>query len=387
MRADCESMKTESTIMIIGLGDLGSVTLELLARTEGVGRLIVATRNQERAEARCNLARLGAMGQGFYPSIRHIPMDLTNPDAVAEAVVREAPNLILSTATMQTWWLPDLLPPEPAKRIKSAGFGVWLPVHLTLTLKLAEALRAADYQGVTLTAPFPDVVNCILGKLDLAPTCGVGNVDEVVPKVRRLAAQHLKQPVESVRVWLVAHHALQKAVFGGNTDAVAPYFLRVEHDGRDVTQEVEADKLLLSPCPLPHGRTVHFLTAGCTVRLIKALLSDEETFLHAPAPGGLPGGYPVIAGHGRVKPAEIDGLPLSEAIAINENSHRYDGIERIEEDGTVIFRAESADILREQLGFSCDRLKPAESQDRAKELIARFHEYARKHGVDLGDHY
>jgi len=40
-------------------------------------------------------------------------------------------------------------------------------------------------------------------------------------------------------------------------------------------------------------------------------------------------------------------------------------------------------VLRETLGCDCQRLKPAESEERARELMARFGEYAARHGVVL----
>jgi hypothetical protein len=376
-------MKTKTTIMLVGLGGLGSVVLELLARQEGLGRIVVGSRNTARGMARCNLARLGAMAQGYAPDIRFVPLDLNDKEAVAEIVHREAPDIILSTATMQTWWLPDLLPPAQAAVIKGAGFGVWLPVHLTLTLKLMETLRDAAYPGVTLTAPYPDVVNCVLGRLDLAPTCGVGNLDEIVPKVRLLAAQRLAASPDAVRVLLVAHHALLSAVFGKPTGETPPYFLRVEYEGQAVTEAIGADELMLSPHPVPSGPVMNFLTASSVVRLIRAFLSDSEALLHAPAPNGLPGGYPVVVSSSGVRPAPIAGLTLAEAIAINERSHRFDGIERIEADGTVVFCPAAADVLRAELGYDCNQLTPHESEEQAKELIARFREYAERYGVNL----
>jgi NAD(P)-dependent dehydrogenase (short-subunit alcohol dehydrogenase family) len=371
------------TLMLIGLGGLGSILLELLAREPGLGRVVVGSRNAERGVARCNLAQLGAMAQGYAPAISFVPLDLNDTEAVAESVTRAAPDIILSTATMQTWWLPDLLPPEQSALIKSAGFGAWLPVHLTLTMKLMQALRDAAYGGFTLTAPFPDVVNCVLGRLGLAPTCGVGNLDEIVPKVRLLAAQRLRTPLEAVRVLLVAHHALEAAAFGTPMDEIPPYFLRVEHGGQDVTQAIGAEALLLAPYPLPSGPATHFLTAGSAVRLVRALLSESGALLHAPAPNGLPGGYPIIASKDGVTPAPVAGLTLEEAIAINERSHRFDGIERIEADGSVVFCAAAADTLRRALGYDCQRLAPDEAEGRAQELMARFRAYAGRHGVQL----
>jgi hypothetical protein len=371
------------TVMLIGVGDLGGLVLELLAREEWPGRIVAADRNAQRGMQRCNLARIGALAQGCHPEIDFAPLDLLLPEAVAGTVQQERPDLILSTASLMTWWLPDLLPEPQAKRIKSAGFGVWLPVHLTLSLKLMEALRGAGFQGHVLTAPFPDVVNAILGKLDLAPTCGVGNLDEIVPKIRLLAAARLGVAVEEVKVTLVAHHALEPYVFGKPAGDVPPYFLRIEHDGHDVTGKVRARELLVAPYELPEGPLTHFLTAGSAMRLLRALATEAETYLHAPAPNGLPGGYPVLAGREGVRPAPIPGFSLDEAIAINTRSHRFDGIERIESDGTAVFVGECAEILKDELGYDCERLPVGEAEARAEELTARFEEYASRHGADL----
>jgi len=378
-----KELTMKPTIMLIGLGDLGNVILEFLAREEQLGQIVACDINKELGIARCNLAQLSAVAQGYTPSLSFTSLDINDREAVIEVVKREKPDIILNTASMQTWWLSDLLPSEQAALIKSAGFGVWLPVHLTLTLKLMEALHESDYKGIMLTAPFPDVINCVLGRLDLAPTCGIGNLDEIVPKVRLLAAQSLGVSIEEVRVLLVAHHALEPAVFGEPAKEIPPYFLRIEYDGNDVTEAVRGDELLFTPFPLPPGPAIHFLTAGSTARLIRALLSDREVLMHAPGPKGLPGGYPVIVSNKDVQIAPIKGLTVEEAIAINERSHRLDGIESIEADGTVVFCQENAEVLRVELGYDCKRLSPRESEERAKELIARFREYAGRHGVKI----
>lgn len=371
------------TVMLIGLGDLGSVILEFLVREEGLGRIVCCDLNKEQGIERCNLARLSALAQGYTPSLSFVSLDINDKEAVIRVVKKEEPEIIMNAASMQTWWLPDLLPSEQAALIKSAGFGVWLPVHMTLTLKLMEALHEIDYKGITLTAPFPDVVNFILNCLHLAPTCGVGNLDEIVPKVRLLAAERLGASLEKVRVLLVAHHALEPMVFGKTAEERPPYFLYIEHEGKNVTEEVRGDELLFAPYPLPPGPAIHFLTAGSTARLIRALLSEKEVLMHAPGPKGLPGGYPIIASSKDIRVAPIEGLTIEEAIAINERSHRFDGIESIENDGTVVFCPEAAEVLRDQLGYDCRRLNPGESEERAKELIARFREYAGRFGVNF----
>ena len=227
---------------------------------------------------------------------------------------------------------------------------MWLPLHLAPTLALMQSLATSSYAGPVLTAPFPDVVNCVLGKIGLAPTCGIGNIDELVAKVRWMTARRLGAPLETIEAVMVGHHALESAVFSGRTSEVPPYFLTITHEGVDVSESLPDDENLLAPAPLPAGPDTAFFTTGSALRLIRAILAEQESLLHAPAPSGLPGGYPVVVGRRRVDNAPIAGLELIEAVDINERSHRFDGIEAVRDDGTVVFFAESVDVLWTELG-------------------------------------
>jgi hypothetical protein len=110
-----------------------------------------------------------------------------------------------------------------------------------------------------------------------------------------------------------------------------------------------------------------------------ALLHDLNTYTHSPGPNGLPGGYPVVLS---AKGAEVvlpDDITLEEAIRMNEEAGRLDGIERIEDDGTVVFADYTAEIMKETLGFNCPSFKPEESYDRALEMIRRYRELSNKY--------
>ena len=264
-------------ILLVGLGSLGGLLLEFLARQPACGPILAAGRDIERGQARCNLARVGALAYGVSPDISFHFLDLDDPEAAGATIKKLSPDLIISTATRMSWWLPRTFQSQKAERLQAAGFGVWLPVHLSLSLNLMQALKSIQYRGLSLLAPFPDVTCPVLSAMDLAPTCGIGNLDEIVPKVRLLAAEKLGASPQSVRVYLVAHHALEDFVFRteplSSTEQTPPYFLRVEYQGEDVTEQVAGPDILFSPFPLPPGQNTHFLTASSAVRLVRALIS------------------------------------------------------------------------------------------------------------------
>jgi hypothetical protein len=262
-----------------------------------------------------------------------------------------------------------------------------------------EGLAAAGYKGPVINAAYPDVINVVLARMGMAPTVGIGNIDELVVKVRMLIARDLSIGPDELEVFLVAHHALQRTAFRSGKswsrtssleadqiaeDELPPYHLRVAHAGRDLTEKADAHGALLRPCPLPDGPGWGGFTAAAAARLVDALFSDRTWQMHAPGPAGLPGGYPVTVGTGKIEVSSIRDLSLDEAISINEKSHQFDGIARIEENGAVVLTEEAATVMRDTLGYEGKTVQPAEADQHADELVRRFNEYAGRHGVDLG---
>ena len=342
------------TLLLIGLGHVGGPLLDLLVQDDSIGRVVACTRRSETGEARCNLARLTAATGDRNVDLTYTPIDLTDHASIERVLDRYQPDLVVSTASIQTWWYTELLPDAERARLEAAKFGAWLPIHLALSLSLMQGLEKAGFKGPVLTASFPDVVNSVLAQLDLAPTAGVGNVDELATKVKLLAARKTGVPLDSLEVSLVGHHSLEKTAFGGRVGTNHPPFhLHLTHEGRDVTESSDAEELLFEPMPLPGGPAWSIFTASSSLRLIRALIADDRTRLHAPAPRGLPGGYPVLVGSGNIEVDTIPGIELDAAISINKRSHPFDGISHIDPDGTAVMVPETADIMRAELGYDC----------------------------------
>ncbi len=387
-----------ATIVLVGLGHLGGPLLDQLAGSVLVGRVVALSRGSDQGKARCNLARLSAVARGSAPNIEHRTTDVAHPGQLAAVLGEVSPDLVINAASMQTWWLLDLFPP-PANVLKAAGFGVWLPFHLRLAVRVMEGVVASGYKGPVINAAYPDVVNVVLAKMGMAPTVGIGNVDELVAKVRMLVAHNLSITPDELKVFLVAHHALQRTAFRNFENRsqansvkvdqnpgpeVPPYHLRVHHGGRDVTEQADAHGALLRPCPLPTGPSWGAFTAASAIGLVNALLSENTCEMHAPGPLGFPGGYPVSVGDGKIEISSIKDLSLEAAILINERSHQFDGIARIEENGAVVLTEEIVAIMRDTLGYDSRTVQPTEVDDHANELARCFNQYARRHDVEVG---
>ncbi|NIQ38755.1 MAG: hypothetical protein GTN81_09210 [Proteobacteria bacterium] len=98
-----------------------------------------------------------------------------------------------------------------------------------------------------------------------------------------------------------------------------------------------------------------------------------------PGPEGLPGSYPVRVGRDGGRIDLPSDLTLDEAIRINEEGQRYDGIDRIDQDGTAYFTGDGTAIMREMMGYDCRVLKLEETEARAAEVGVRFRELVKKH--------
>jgi hypothetical protein len=234
-----------------------------------------------------------------------------------------------------------------------------------------QAIRRADIKPLVINGAFSDVVNPALAKLNMAPDIGIGNVDNRIPAMRQITGSKLGVHPANVNVfWVACHYVSNRVPRHGNTGG-APHFLKIMVGDKDVTDEVGID-YVLEEIPKtwkrPTGREASALVASSVVKNILAMIDDRDLITHSPGPQGLPGGYPVRIG---AKGAQVflpQGLTLEEAIKINKEGLKYDGIEDILDDGTIVFTEKSVGIMKEYLGYDCKSLKVEEGEERAQEL-------------------
>jgi hypothetical protein len=365
--------------MLIGLGDLGGHVLEMLVRVPGRRRVITADVNEEWGYRKTNLAAFGAAQLGHYPELEFTKVDLFNVEQTAKTILSYRPDIIYTAATLQSWWVIDTLPQDVFEDLDQARIGPWIPMHLTLVYKLMQAIGETGLDVKVINSSVPDVVNHVLGKVGLAPTIGIGNVANVVPPLGSSIAYQLGVAVEDVKVFFVAHHFVSHHIPCYGHAGGAPYYLKALADGQDVTGDLDMDGVLRElPWRFrrPGGRRGHSLTASSALAVILAMANDARDLVHAPGPNGLPGGYPVTVDCEGARTALPPDIDLEEAIRINEEGAWFDGIERVDDDGTIHFRDEQMRIMKDMLGYHVKSMTVEDSEACYRELDRKYKAFA-----------
>jgi len=367
-------------IILVGVGNVGQHLLEFAARENDEFEWIVADINEEKARWACNNAEIGAAHHGQHPKFHPMKIDLFEIEKTTELIQRERPAAIVNCTVLHTWHLIRQLPKDLYAKISSAGLGAWLPCQLTLGMNLAQAIKDSGLSPYYINSSLSCITNPVLGKIGLAPTIGIGNVDLIAPAILTYIAQKTGVPRYNIETYLVCHHQHWVYPREAGYKPGAPYFLKIMIAGEDVTKQFDTDKVMYEAVKLyPPGIDFTTVSASSALKNLKAMVFNQGLRTHSPGPNGLPGGYPVrlsAKGAEIVLPPEI---ALEEAIKMNEKSGRLDSIEEIQNDGTVVFTDYAYNIMKETLGFDCRSFQPSEAKELAFEQMACYKKLARKY--------
>jgi len=371
----------ENSVMIFGLGDLGGYVLEFLARVPNMPKIVTADINGEWGERKTNSAIAGASQFGLYPDIEFRQLDAFDIERTAKILQEVQPTVIYNSMTLQSWWVITQLPQEAYKTIDEARYGPWYPMHFVPTYKLMQAVKRSGIKTHVVNAAFPDLVNPALAKIGLSPTVGIGNIDNLVCSLRIVGAKMFNVPLRSVTVYMVAPHFVSYYMGRFGNSGGAPYYLKVMIDDKDVTPKMNRDEFLAKVTTVgkrPGSIQAHPVVASSVCRIIMGILFDTKQLGHAPGPNGLPGGYPIKLSADGVEVFLPENLTLDEAIRINNEAQIFEGVESIEEDGTVVLTEKSAGIFKKLLEFDCKVYTTKNCEAKAKELDEKFKRWAGK---------
>ena len=382
-------MRDKEKIMLVGVGELGGIVLEYMCRIPGICDIVAADSNEDWGFRKTNSAILGASYMGLYPNIKFHHIDLLGIEKTAEILDRVNPTVIYNGTTLQSWWVVNELPPDVKARLYKhrCGLGPWSAMHLALTAKLMKAVKMSGIKTYVVNAAFPDMTNASLDKVGLAPTIGIGNMDLIVPYIRKAAAELLNVPMSNVMVEMVAHHYHGYNWCRAGTGHEAPHYLKVYVGTEDVTDKLGGIKQFIAELPKrgvrPAGRHGQFVVAASSLKNIMAIFNDTGELTHSPGPQGLEGGYPVRLSRNGAEVVPPQGMTVEQARDLMLEAQQYDGIQEIRGNGDVVLTDEAYTNFKELLNVDYKAITVEDSFEQAMELKTKFNEFARKNGVEV----
>ncbi|MEM7223720.1 MAG: hypothetical protein AAF495_12115 [Pseudomonadota bacterium] len=321
-------------VLLLGGGDVGLRMADGLLRLGGVAELTVADRPGSPAGAQvamlacCHEAKVGFQ-------------EVDGCDALAlEALLLKArPDLIIQAASLISPWSIIGRDHPTARALAAAGIALQLPAQLPIVTNLMTVVRELGLSVPVANISMPDGIHPILATRGLAPTIGLGNVSILQLRIQAaLKARGDERPL--VRV--VGHHHHVYGAMTAKAPADPELFARV-YLGEDGARE---DELAYAGQAFAPGPIYNVITAAAALPVLSALLPGAPPRrLSAPAPQGLPGGYPVSIDRGQVTLDLPENAKLQDAVAFNRRIGKLDGIEEIAADGAVAFTEAARDAV------------------------------------------
>lgn len=370
------------TVMLFGVGDLGGWVIELLARREGVSRIVACDKREEWGWSKTESAAISAGIEGYNKTIGFETCDVTDIDATSELINRYDPDLIYMSMTLMSYTVAEFFPFKVKRDLQKIS-GTLIPMHLTLPALLMQAVKQAQSKAVCINHSWPDLVNPMLWRSGLKVNMGAGNVDNVANEIRRKISIQENVPFTDVTLYIIYEHVVN--IFGTRTGI--PYYFKAVVGDRDITDRYDTDSLISDRTLRVKRDWLSWLiqnkTAAGAVRNIMAVLNDTNEFAHCCGVNGHIGGYPVrINANGAtiVLPKEVT---MEEAVKINTDGMRYEGVEEIENNGTLVVTDEAYEIAQTLLEIECREIRVSESKYWSEQLSIALKKLAAQYTVDV----
>ena len=318
-------------------------------------------RDQSRLAALADSASRCAAAGGGKVSPSTIAINWADEGQICQVLAALEPKVVVHTASLQSPWTLGGADGW-SSLVNECGFGITLPLHTVLALKLGNCIRNSSPASHYINACYPDSVNALLLARGIKVTCGIGNVAILAV----LFSEELRFDPR-MRMRIIAHHAHLAALTNGRL---------IDDESMQVwmgDSPLRADALArVKRMRLVNGPWLNAIAGLEAAPLILSLAGCGPPWTgHSSGPLGLPGGYPITANSCGITLDLPAGFSLSEAIRLNREAASLDGVS-VGVDGTVTLskRAISA-IERNRLwgGTNSDSWAAAEVETEAEQML------------------
>ena len=361
----------EITVMIIGLGSVGTYLLDYLVSGDDPAlRVVVVGRNYAKMEQNVNIVRVAALIRQRNRSRIDIEadVDLTDIDAIRDVIRKYRPDFIVNSSRAYSG-----LKYGSISWANVRAYGIWTPLSIRFTKNIMEACDQADTDAVVINTSYSDAVIPWLKSAGKAyPDFGSGNLNHLVPRMKFAAAEMLGvEDFWNVDIMFAAGHFHDVCISKeGQTEGVE-LPLKIYYRGQE--QQLPHDRLFAAcKISMPVDAQRNMMNASSNYQIITAVIDSvrtgKEQKVFSPGVFGNIGGYPVKIGY------RDNGLDawIDESVFSFEQMNRadrasmyLDGVEDVR-DGTLYYTDE---LIRK--GFAAKvaemKVKPAVKDAKAEE--------------------
>ena len=354
------------TIMIIGLGSVGTYLLDfLVSKNDPAIKIVVVGRNEEKMQSDVNIIRVAGLIREVNKSeiIVESGVDLNDIPSIENAISKYNPDFIVNSSRAY----PGLKYGSISWNNVRA-YGIWTPLSIKFTKNIMEACDKADTDAVVINTSYSDAVIPWLKSAGKAyPDFGSGNLNHLIPRMKFAVADILGvDDFWNVDFNFAAAHFHDVCISKeGQTEGVdLPLKIYYKGEEKDIPKDEIFSRCSIS---MPIDQKRNMMNASSNYRIISALIDtirtgeDEKVF--SPGVFGNIGGYPVIFGYRNDKiSAWIDEsvFTFDEMDKANRESLALDGVEDIR-DATLIYTDDL--IAKVKDAFGADLPKEVKYED------------------------
>ena len=237
---------------------------------------------------------------------------------------------------------------------KGIGYGVWLPLALRYSYKIAEALQSGKCKKTLyVNSSYPDATVPIIQKFAYKNTVGIGNASHIIP---RLANYY---NVKSRNINIVGGHYLDIMFCGGkpmNCDYVAGIYTDSSTKLKPVDLAEIQESCNRPFLDMPKGAVRNLAIAEDAYTVIDVVANLSSIIIHLVGIDGLTGSVPCYfrSGDRFTRSSSIGMIPQEEIERVCSDNLKADGVElvKVGESGfDVLFDLTSLELLHKYYGY------------------------------------
>ena len=365
--------KNEITVMILGLGSVGTYLLDfLVSRNDETMKIVVVGRNKEKMENNVNIVRVSALIRHVNRSqiVMESGVDFDNVEQIADCIKKYQPDFIVNSSRVYSGLKYGTI---SWKNLRA--YGIWSPLAIKYIRNIMEACELADLNGVVINTSYSDAVIPWLKSAGKPyPDFGSGNMNHLVPRIKYAVAEMEKiEDFWNVDVMFATAHFHDVVISKeGQTEGVKQ-LLKVYYQGREL--DIDLDEIFhRCKIAMPTDEKRNMMNASSNYDIITSIIDavreSGSRKIFSPGVFGEIGGYPVrIDATGDALAAYIDTsvFSLEEMRGANRRSIALDGVENVE-NGKLIY----TDTLVQKVADAFDMELPKTVKFEEIDTVAKY---------------